>query len=118
VEDSGHARHAVEAALAIQARLEEIAFEGGIRLRTRVGICTGPVVGGTVGGGDRLGYTVHGDTVNLAARFEELNKKFGTQVLVSARTAELVGDAILLRDRGAVEVRGFPVPLRVYEPAG
>ena len=37
-------------------------------LRARVGIATGPVVGGTVGGGERLGYTVHGDTVNLAAR--------------------------------------------------
>lgn len=116
VSDPEHARHAVEAALAIQARLAEAVFDGGIRLRTRVGISTGPVVGGTVGGGDRLGYTVHGDTVNLAARFEAMNKEFGSRVLVSARTAELVGEAIALRDRGIVTVRGFHEPLRVYEP--
>ncbi len=114
--DPEHARHAVEAALAIQARLAEVVFDGGIRLRTRVGISTGPVVGGTVGGDDRLGYTVHGDTVNLAARFESLNKELGSRVLVSARTAELVGHAIELRDRGIVTVRGFHDPLRVYEP--
>ena len=115
--DPEHARHAVEAALAIQARLAEVVFDGGIRLRTRVGISTGPVVGGTVGGGDRLGYTVHGDTVNLAARFEALNKELGSRVLISARTAELAGDAIALRDRGIVTVRGFREPLRVYEPS-
>lgn len=114
--DPEHARHAVEAALAIQGRLAEAVFDGGIRLRTRVGISTGPVVGGTVGGGDRLGYTVHGDTVNLAARFEALNKELGSRVLVSARTAELAGDAIALRDRGIVTVRGFHEPLRIYEP--
>ncbi len=66
---------------------------------------------------DRLGNTVHGDTVNLAARFESLNKEFGSRVLVSARTAELAGDAIELRDRGIVTVRGFHEPLRVYEPS-
>jgi len=115
--DPDHARHAVEAALAIQARLAEVVFDGGIRLRTRVGISTGPVVGGTVGGGDRMGYTVHGDTVNLAARFEAMNKELGSRVLVSARTAELVGSAIVLRDRGIVTVRGFQEPLRVFEPS-
>src|SRR4030065_223089 len=87
-------RHAGEAALAVAARLAEVVFDGGIRLRTRVGISTGPVVGGTVGGGDRLGYTVHGETVNLAARFAALHKELGSRVLVSARTAELVGDSI------------------------
>jgi len=115
--DPEHARHAVEAALAIQARLAAVAFDGGIRLRTRVGISTGPVVGGTVGGGDRLGYTVHGDTVNLAARFEAMNKELGSRVLVSARTAELAGDSIAFRDRGMVTVRGFNQPLRVFEPS-
>jgi len=59
---------------------------------------------------------VHGDTVNLAARFEALNKKLDSRVLVSARTAELAGDAIAFRDRGIVTVRGFHEPLRVYEP--
>jgi class 3 adenylate cyclase len=51
-----------------------------------------------------------------AARFEALNKELGSRVLVSARTAELAGDAIALRDRGIVAVRGFHEPLRVFEP--
>jgi class 3 adenylate cyclase len=116
VSDPRHAHSALEAALEIERELADVGFGGGIRLRTRVGISTGLVVGGTVGGGERLGYTVHGDTVNLAARLEALNKDLGTTILVSARTAELLGDSIALRDRGMVEVRGFGMPLQVFEP--
>lgn len=110
-----HAQHAVEAAFEIHARLADATFAGGIRLRARVGIATGPVVGGTVGGGERLGYTVHGDTVNLAARLEALNKDFGSRTLLSTRTAELLAGSVPLLDRGAVAVPGFAAPLRVFE---
>lgn len=114
--DPDHVVHAVQAAFAIQATLDEVVLPGGMRLRTQIGVSTGPVVGGTVGGGERLGYTVHGNTVNLAARLEALNKAFGTGVLISARTAELVDGVIELHDRGTVDVRGFPEPLHVFEP--
>jgi class 3 adenylate cyclase len=114
--DAQHARHAVEAALEVQARLADATFTRGIRLRARVGISTGPVVGGTVGGDERLGYTVHGDTVNLAARLEELNKDLGSRILLSPRTAQLLAGSVPLRDHGAVAVRGFAEPLRIFEP--
>jgi class 3 adenylate cyclase len=116
VADPAHARQAVEAALEIRKRTEEAGFHGGVRLRSRVGVSTGVVVGGMVGGGERLGYTVHGDTVNLAARLEALNKARGTRILLSARTAELVGGAIPLRDLGQVAVRGFSAPVQLFEP--
>ena len=116
--DPEHAGHAVQAALAIDEKLQRTVFEGGLRLRTRIGVSTGSVVGGMVGGGERLGYTVHGSTVNLAARLELLNKQFGTRVLVSARTAELAGDSIQWLDRGPVAVRGFEELLQVFEPVG
>ena len=116
--DPGHAGHALDAALEIQRRLAEVTFHGGVRLRARAGICTGPVVGGTVGGGERLGYTVHGDTVNLAARLEALNKQLGTRILLSARTAALLPDATALRDCGLIEVSGFEAPIRVFEAVG
>lgn len=114
--DPDHARHAVHAALETQRCVESVRFQGGIQLCTRTGIGTGVVVGGTVGGGERLGYTVHGDIVNLAARLEALNKELGTRILLSARTAELVGGAIPLRDLGRVTVRGFAAPVRLFEP--
>lgn len=111
-----HALRAVEAALELQARLDALRLAGGIRLRMRIGVATGEVVGGTVGGEGRLGYTLHGDTVNRAARLEELNKELGTRVLIDGRTAELLEHDARLRDHGAEALRGFAVPVRVYEP--
>lgn len=111
-----HARHAVEAALKIRAHLGSLALANGAHLHMRVGVTTGRVIGGTVGGDEHLGYTLHGDTVNRAARLEELNKELGTRVLIDGRTAELLGNDFRLRDHGAPALRGFASPVRVYEP--
>ena len=109
------ADHAIRALAAARDILGMAARSpAGEPLRTRVGVAAGKVVAGTVGGGQRLGYTVHGSTVNLAARLEQLNKEFGTLALCDARTAELAGEATL-PSRGEVSIRGFPVPVRVLE---
>jgi class 3 adenylate cyclase len=115
VEDPDHAANAVRAASAIQRLLANRRFANGIALNTRIGINTGLVVGGTVGDGDRLGYTVHGDAVNLAARLEQLNKEYGSRVLVSQRTAELAGDSFEFKKIGEVAIRGHETPVKVYE---
>lgn len=117
VTDADHAGNAVRAAMEMHRRLEERRFADGIALKTRIGINTGLVVGGTVGDGDRLGFTVHGDTVNLAARLEQLNKEYGTQLLASERTVELAGQAFQFRRIGEVTVRGRQSPVTVYELA-
>lgn len=111
-----HALRAVGAALEIADHPHEAAGTTRVRLKTRVGVSTGRVVGGTVGGGERLGYTVHGDTVNLAARLEEMNKDFGTRVLIEGRTAGLLDGRVELRDCGEALVRGFAAPVRIFEP--
>ena len=73
----GHPARAVSAARALLSLVSERAFEGH-RLRLRIGVATGPVAAGTVGGAERQTYTLYGDTVNLAQRLERLNKEFGT----------------------------------------
>ena len=65
----GYPARAVGAARALLSLVSTREFEGH-RLRLRIGIATGPVAAGTVGGAERQTYTLYGDTVNLAQRLE------------------------------------------------
>ena len=113
--DDDHAANAVRAAVEIQRILGGQTFGDGLRLRSRIGINSGIVVGGLVGTRDRLGYTVHGDDVNLAARLEQLNKDYGTSILVSESTRNLAGAAMFpFQKIGEVQVRGRHSDTTIY----
>jgi adenylate cyclase len=113
--DANHASNAVKAALGIQRALEGKLFGDGVQFNTRIGINSGPVVGGLVGSGDRVGYTVHGDNVNLTARLEQLNKDYGTRIIISEQTRALIEPGEYeFRALGEVSVRGRQVPVRIY----
>ena len=112
-DDPDHAANAVKTALGIQRVVEERRFCGDIQLKTRCGINTGEIVAGAVGTKDRLLYTVHGDEVNIAARLEQLNKEYGTYVLVTEQTAEAAGGVFSFDVMGEVTVRGRATPTRV-----
>jgi len=113
-----HAANAVHAALEIGRTLDAHTFSLGLKLRARIGINSGQVVGGLVGTRDRLSYTVHGDAVNLAARLEQLNKEYRTRILVAERTVELAGEEDLAFQRvGESQVRGRSEPTVLYTPA-
>ena len=75
------------------------------------------MVTGAVGAEDRLILTVHGDEVNISARLEQLNKEYGTYVLVSERTKQEAGDEFAFHERGEVTMRGRATPTRVYAVA-
>ena len=111
-----HAANAVRAALEIQAMLGTRTFGGGLTLRARIGINTGVVTHGLIGTPDRLGYTVIGDEVNVAARLEALNKNYGTSIIVSGDTHDRAGPeqfACTLLDEA--NVRGRSKPTRIYK---
>jgi len=80
-----------------------------------VGLNTGEAIVGNMGAETRFNYTAFGDSVNLAARLEGLNKTYGTSLLVGHGTRELCGDAFRFREVDAVRVKGRDQPERVYE---
>lgn len=113
-----HADSAVAAALQIQERLQNHRFSTGVTLRARVGINTGPTVGGFAGTPDRLNYTVYGDAVNIAARLEQLNKDRGTSILVAESTMQLCDPAkFAFAAQGEETLRGRQSALNVYTPS-
>ena len=59
-----------------------------------------------MGAGQRMSFTLLGDTVNLASRLEELNKQHGTRILVSDSTREACGPQFRFAALGSVTVRG------------
>ena len=113
--DPDHACNAIKAAIEIQQILKGRTFGQDLAFNTRVGINTGMVVGGLVGSGDRVNYTVHGDNVNLAARLEALNKDYGTRIIVSDNTlAQLNDNDFPFKALGEVSVRGLAKPVGIY----
>ena len=69
-EDEDHAQHAFDAATDLLDTVRNETFAGE-QLAIRIGLNSGPLIAGNVGGGGRQSYTVHGDAVNLAARLEK-----------------------------------------------
>ena len=110
----GHAAAAIRAALEIQRELAAKTFAAGVRLRTRIGINTGPVVGVTIGTENRLNYTLLGDAVNLASRLEQLNKQFGSLILASESTVHAAGAGFPCTRLGEAGVRGHRGDVVVY----
>lgn len=108
LEDKKQAIHACQCALEFLSCLNS-------GLKIRIGINTGKAVVGNVGSQDRLSYTAIGDNVNLASRLQELNKSYGTSIIVNESTYNLAKDEFEFKPLGSVTVRGRKEKSNVYE---
>jgi len=108
-----HASNAIRTALEILRELETREFAG-IRLSGRIGINTGQVTGGLVGIPERLHYTVNGDNVNIASRLEQLNKEYGTRLLVSENTRRMASDEFKFKLIAERNLRGRSEMTQIY----
>ena len=110
-----HAAAGVRAAIDIQRAVGARTFgDMGVSFATRIGISTGAVIGGSVGAGQRMSFTLMGDTVNLAARLEQLNKDHGTRILVSQSTRDACGERFAFQPLGSVSVRGRSEQINIF----
>ena len=123
VELHDHGRRAVEAMIRCQEKLAQLRPQleqrAGRPFYMRVGINTGDAVVGNMGSSSRFDYTMLGDSVNLAARLEGLNKQFGTYSMCSAASKEealAFGTELRFRELARVAVVGKKEAVTVFEP--
>jgi adenylate cyclase len=109
-----HADRAVAAGLEV-ARLVRDRYDG--ELRVGIGINTGRVVVGTIGGGGRLDFTVIGDAVNTAARVESATRQTDDDLLITEATREaLTVELGGWDERPPAELKGKTQPVRLFAP--
>ena len=122
VKDKDQALHACKAAVAIQKKLlllnEQWSAEGKPMLLTRIGLHVGDVIVGNMGSSDRLNYTALGDSVNLAARLEGVNKIYGTNIIISKDIVKELGAKACVCPLDVVAVKGRDEGVEIFELIG
>lgn len=116
-----HADRALESSLKMLEELEILQkkwqTEGLPLLDIGIGLNTGDMVVGNMGSDQRFDYTVLGDSVNLGARLEGINKNYGTRIICSEFTKNALKSPqkFLLRELDNIQVKGKNEPVRIYE---
>jgi adenylate cyclase len=129
-EISQDAVRAVHCALVMERELKRLnalwQAQGLPTARTRIGIYTGPVVGGSLGTAQRLQYTTVGDTANIAARLESFEKDLikahfphtPCRILIGEATLRYLGDQFKTHRIGEVSLRGKEEKITIYRVVG
>ena len=114
-----HAAMAVRAALDMRGRLRawnaRREAAGKPALRHGIGIHTGTVLAGNIGGAERLSYALVGDPVNLASRIQGLTKDFKVDILISEATRKSIDSGVTVEELPAVRVKGRAEEVNVYK---
>ncbi len=115
---SDHATRALTAAMAMNRGLvtvnRVIAEQGQAPLQHGIGIHSGRVVAANIGSPDRLSYALVGDTVNVAARLQAVNKQHGTSIIVSGDTYQRLSRSFPLRALPHTELKGKSEPVSLF----
>jgi class 3 adenylate cyclase len=125
--ETEHAELCCRAALDQMARLDNFRAalwdllgvrQGLPNVSARMGIATGEVTVGNIGSETVRGYTVIGNTVNLASRLEQANKFYGTRILATEETRRGVTNELAFREIDSLRLAGKSMPVRVFELLG
>ena len=108
-----HADRAVQCAVEL-ARTINSRRPGGFEVG--VGVNSGKVVAGSIGGAGRLAFSVIGDAVNLCSRVEAATRETGDPVLITADTRALLSETIEVESRGVREIRGYDRRVELFAP--
>ncbi len=109
-----HADRALRAACEIGSAVNRKGRAG--ELRVGVGVNTGPVVAGAIGGAGRLNFSVIGSAVNVASRVEAQTRERDDDILITGETRARLSDEFEVESRGEVELRGVGEPVAIYAP--
>lgn len=112
-------RNALSAARELLAAVKALSDSGRIpATRIGIGLHAGEAVSGNIGSQARQQYSISGNVVILAARIEQLNKDYGSQLLVSAEVLRETGEGDHRAEAlGAVQVKGRDEPIEIYRLA-
>jgi adenylate cyclase len=120
LEQPDHAERAVAAAIGLRRRLagwnRERAAQGLDEVEVRMAINSGQVVVGEIGSATRVDYTVLGNTVNIAARLEELVAKPG-QIVLGEDTQKRITHLFPTEHLGSFQLRGLQGKVNVHRVA-
>jgi len=100
---------------AVEGLKEKMKTDFDYDIDMRIGINSGEVIAGNFGSETKYQYTVIGDTVNVAARLEPLNKKYNTKILIGEETKSQLDDQFVVRKIAKVTVKGKIDEVQVYE---